>query len=166
VTDNAAVAFGRMTIARQAQQNTVDDRVRLLSEVLNNIRAVKLYAYENHFLSKIGDFRRRELHNLRSNGLYRSVIFGALDFIPTLAAVCGCTDSESKAICGANQPAVTFVTYKLSGHELNAAVVFTGFQFYQILKVPIAMLPINLSALSDVFTAIRRSTAVRCCDTS
>ena len=66
----------------------VDSRVRLLSEVINNIRAVKLYAYEAFFGEKVSELRRQELEMLRRNGVNRAVMFSTLSFVPTLATVC------------------------------------------------------------------------------
>ena len=54
-----------MITYRQAQMQIVDKRVRLLSEIINNIRAVKLYAYENLFGEKVSHYRRQELAKLR-----------------------------------------------------------------------------------------------------
>lgn len=84
---------------RRAQEKVVDQRVRLLGEIINNIRSVKLYAYESHFASKVFELRQRELVSLRKYGLLRSVITSTYSFIPTLAAVCKCiafTDTNTE----------------------------------------------------------------------
>ncbi|WWC92897.1 uncharacterized protein L201_007859 [Kwoniella dendrophila CBS 6074] len=47
----------------QKEQYT-DTRVRLLTEILNNVRAVKLYAYERFFGDKVADIRREELKKI------------------------------------------------------------------------------------------------------
>lgn len=73
---------------RIAQQKVADERVSALREIINNIRAVKLYAYETFFLGKVSEMRSRERSRLRSNGGYRAVLSGGLEFIPVLAAVC------------------------------------------------------------------------------
>lgn len=73
----------------------VDTRVRLLSEIINNIRAVKLYAYENFFGEKVSVLRREELAKLRRNGINRATMFATMSFIPVLAAVCGYLPYES-----------------------------------------------------------------------
>lgn len=43
---------------------------------------------------------------------------------------------------------VTFITYGLSGHDLDPATIFTGLQFFNVLKTPIAFLPMALTAVS------------------
>jgi len=66
----------------------VDKRVRLLSEVINNIRAVKLFAFEAFFGERVTQLRRQELDKLRANGLNRSFMFSTVTLVPTMAIVC------------------------------------------------------------------------------
>ena len=51
---------------------------------------------------------------------------------------------------------MTFVTYGLSGHTLNASSVFAGLQYFNVLRQPIAFLPIAFTAVSDAAVAIGR----------
>ena len=44
---------------------------------------------------------------------------------------------------------MTFVTYSLSGHSLNPAIIFTSLQFFNIIKNPITFLPLALTACTD-----------------
>ncbi len=63
-------------------------RVKILSEVVNNIRAVKLYAYEHYFGGKVSDIRHQEYARLRRKGLLQSMTDATFSFVPVLAAVC------------------------------------------------------------------------------
>lgn len=126
--------FFSMIKSRRAQLAVVDKRVRLLSEIISSIRAVKLYAYEAFFGEKVMELRRKELEMLRRNGANRAVMFSTLSFVPTLATVCESKDS----VCGENSTElalVTFITYSLSGHALSAPVIFTGLQYFNIIKL-------------------------------
>jgi len=49
---------------------------------------------------------------------------------------------------------VTFVTYSLSGHDLNPAIIFTGLQYFNIIKTPITFLPLALTATTDAVVGI------------
>lgn len=73
---------------RRDQQELVDKRVRLLTEVINNVRVVKLYAYEKIFGAKVSDIREQEHAKLRSYGFLRASFVATFSFIPILAAVC------------------------------------------------------------------------------
>ena len=72
---------------RDAQQKVVDQRVRILSEVIGSIRAVKLYAYETYFSQKISGKRKEELAMLQQNGVSRAFTTATMAFVPILAAI-------------------------------------------------------------------------------
>jgi ATP-binding cassette subfamily C (CFTR/MRP) protein 1 len=64
------------------------------------------------------DLRKEELVQIRRLAFYRALTFSLVFFLPVLAAV------------------LMFITYSLSGHSLNAAIVFSSLQvrFRPILK--------------------------------
>ena len=43
-----------------------DRRIRLMNEVLNGIKVIKLYAWEDHFQDDVQSIRQKELINLRT----------------------------------------------------------------------------------------------------
>lgn len=51
---------------------------------------------------------------------------------------------------------VTFVTYALTGHDLNAATIFAALHLYNILQTPLSMLPLAFQGLTDAYVAIGR----------
>lgn len=80
--------FSKLIVYRKTQEAIVDIRTRLLTDVISNIRAVKLYAYETFFGKKVSDLRNQEMEKLQSFGLVRSLIMSTFGFLPILAAVC------------------------------------------------------------------------------
>ncbi|WVQ83340.1 hypothetical protein IAT38_005479 [Cryptococcus sp. DSM 104549] len=134
--------YKRISALRLDQNKIVDTRVRLLSEILNNIRAVKLYAYETLWSKKIGDMRALELEKLRHNNISKSGLNTAMSFIPTLAAI------------------LTFITYGLSGHRLDAAIIFSSLQFFNVLRLPIGSMPGVLTGVAEALVATKRIKAM------
>nr|ODN90116.1 cadmium ion transporter [Cryptococcus depauperatus CBS 7841] len=133
-----AYMFTLMVRTRLSQLAHVDHRVRLLSSTITAIRAVKLFAYVSYFSQKVQELRKKELVFLRRNGLNRAIMNATMAFIPTLAAV------------------LTFITYYLTGHALAPSIVFSGLQYFNVLKTPIAFLPMCFTAISDALVGIRR----------
>ncbi|THU93933.1 multidrug resistance-associated ABC transporter [Dendrothele bispora CBS 962.96] len=115
-----------------------DSRVRLTTEILQGVRLIKSYAWEEFYTSQIGNIRRREIKTIKKIALARSVAVAFISFIPILASV------------------LSFITYSLSGHQLNVAVIFTSLQFFNIIRQPMIMLPIVLSSMSDALVALGR----------
>lgn len=90
--------FGKLMAYRGTQEKIVDQRVRLLTEIINNIRAVKLYAYETFFGQKVSELRTQELAKLKGFGLMHALINSTFYFLPILAAVCESSTYRSR--CG------------------------------------------------------------------
>ena len=66
---NAAIArvLKRM---QETQMKNRDKRTRMMSELLNNIKSIKLYAWENAFIRRILEVRnQQELKMLRKIGI-------------------------------------------------------------------------------------------------
>lgn len=80
--------FGKLIVYRKTQEEIVDIRVRLLTDIISNIRSVKLYAFERFFGKQVSDLRDQEKEKLRKFGFVRSLIMSTFGFLPILAAVC------------------------------------------------------------------------------
>jgi len=52
---------------------------------------------------------------------------------------------------------VAFITYSLTGHPLNAAIIFSALQQFNIIKYPLQNLPNSLSAVLDSMSGMRKS---------
>lgn len=66
--------FGQLIGTRQKQMKIVDLRVRLLQEILQGIRVIKLMAYEEYFEGKIKGYRKDEMKRLRWNCVMRGLL--------------------------------------------------------------------------------------------
>lgn len=115
-----------------------DKRVRLTTEVLQGIRLIKLYAWEDFYTQQIGNLRSKEISTIRKSAVARSTIIGLMTFIPILASV------------------LSFITYGLSGHDLNVAVIFSSLQLFNIIRMPLIFFPIVLVSLTDAMVALGR----------
>ncbi|KAF7297335.1 Multidrug resistance-associated ABC transporter protein [Mycena indigotica] len=115
-----------------------DTRVRLTNEVLQGIRLIKYYAWEGFYTQQIGSLREREIATVRKMAIARAAMIGIITVIPVLASV------------------LSFITYALSGHNLDIAIIFSSLQFFNIIRMPLAFIPFVLSALSDALVAFRR----------
>jgi len=75
---------------RKAQTKVIDKRIRIMAEIVNSIRAVKLYAYESHMGQKVSAVREEEIVVLRAYGVLRSTVNALIEFIPIVASVSEC----------------------------------------------------------------------------
>ncbi|KAB5591062.1 Oligomycin resistance ATP-dependent permease YOR1 [Ceratobasidium theobromae] len=133
-----AVIVRRMILARRATVQITDKRVRLLQEILQGIRLLVLFGWQGHYGERVLGFRRRELIRIRKIALYRATIISTVTFIPILAAT------------------LSFITYALTGHDLNAAVIFSSLQLFNIIRMPLVFVPLVASSCGDAYVALGR----------
>ncbi|KAJ7457054.1 multidrug resistance-associated ABC transporter [Mycena latifolia] len=127
-----------MFAQRKKGVKITDTRVRLSNEVLQGIRLIKYYAWEGFYTHQIGGLREREIATIRKTAIARAGLIALVTLIPVLASI------------------LSFITYALSGHDLNVAIIFSSLQFFNIIRAPLMFLPFVLSALSDALVALGR----------
>ncbi|KAG6873113.1 hypothetical protein C0995_002776 [Termitomyces sp. Mi166 len=115
-----------------------DKRIRLTTEVLQGIRLIKFYAWESFYIDKLGALRSREIKAIRKANFARSILIAIVTFIPILAAI------------------LSFITYALTGHDLDVAIIFSSLQLFNIIRQPLTFFPFVLSAFTDALVALGR----------
>ncbi|KIK57337.1 hypothetical protein GYMLUDRAFT_46212 [Collybiopsis luxurians FD-317 M1] len=127
-----------MVAQRKKGVKITDSRIRLTTEVLQGIRLLKLYAWERFYAKRITDLRRGELKAIKNSVMATAGLVAVMTFVPVLASV------------------LSFITYALTGHDLNVAIIFTSLQFFNLIQTPLIVLPATLAALSNVLVAVKR----------
>ncbi|KFD70131.1 hypothetical protein M514_02283 [Trichuris suis] len=134
-------AISNLELKCQVQQMALKDtRMKMMNEVLNGIKALKLHAWEPAFEKKLADIRKQELHMLRKAAIYRSVITFAWIVTPPLIAV------------------VSFATFLLSdpSNELTPEVTFVSLSLFHILHMPISLIPIVVAYAIHAYVSLKR----------
>lgn len=117
-----------------------DKRLKLMSEVLNGMKVLKLYAWEPSFQDKILELRNKELDILKKYAYlqaFSTFSFTCAPFLVTLA---------------------TFATYILASdeHYLDAGKAFVSLSLFNILRFPINLLPMMVSYIVQANVSIGR----------
>ncbi|KZV72166.1 ABC transporter, partial [Peniophora sp. CONT] len=132
------IVLQQMLATRRKVVVWTDKRARLLQELFSGIKLVKLFAWEGSFLGRVQDIRSHEMGYIRALIIIRSSLLAMVFSLPTLASI------------------ISFITYSASGHELNAAVIFSSLTLYQLLQTPLIFLPIAMSTMVDASNALGR----------
>ncbi|PON43468.1 ATP-binding cassette containing protein [Parasponia andersonii] len=115
-----------------------DTRMKATSEVLRNMKILKLQGWEMKFLFKIVDLRKTEAGWLKkflyTNALTSFVFWGA----PTFVSV------------------VTFGTCLLLGIPLDSGKILSALATFRILQVPIYKLPDTIAMIAQVKVSVDR----------
>ncbi|KAH8929539.1 hypothetical protein BT69DRAFT_1307047 [Atractiella rhizophila] len=125
---------------QKKQMKNKDQRTRIMSEILNNIRSIKLYAWENSFIKKLFAVRNdREMKVLRQMGLLSSASVMLWQLTPFLVAFC------------------TFSVYAATSKTpLTADLVFPAIALFQLLAFPLTVLPQCITAMVEAWVSVVR----------
>lgn len=127
---------------RDAKAEAMDSRVLLMTEILSNIKTIKLYGYESGFKTKVEAFRDREIVLLRKSGLVMSFLSIVFTCLPLLIAF------------------VSFAVYATVGGPnftpgvMNAQVVFVSLSLFGLLHRPLG----SMSNVTESTVSLRVST--------
>eukprot|EP00049_Salpingoeca_infusionum_P023551 m.12723 g.12723 ORF g.12723 m.12723 type:complete len:1556 (+) comp5858_c0_seq1:79-4746(+) len=114
-----------------------DSRIKLMNEVLNGIRVLKLYAWEKTFGRYVSDIRDRELGILKSYAILNAGSSFTWTIAPFLVSL------------------ATFIAYTTK-HELTPSVAFVSLSLFNLLRFPIAMLPMMISFMVEASISVKR----------
>ncbi|KAF8747849.1 ABC transporter transmembrane region [Rhizoctonia solani] len=122
------------------QMKNRDKRTRLMSELLNNIKSIKLYAWEDSFIRRVLTVRNeQELKMLRKIGVTTAVSTTLWTGIPLLVAF------------------GSFATAAYTGERpLTADVIFPCIALFNLLQFPLAMFASITSQLVEAAVAVTR----------
>ncbi len=148
-----------------------DSRIKLVNEILNGIKVIKLYAWEHPFNQLVMGIRGTELGILRKYAFLRAGFAFTWTCAPFMVR---CVDAWIACLSGGTcdmfitytymwyyfvlqVTVVTFLTYALvhlhstdPDEQLTASKVFVALSLFNILRFPLIMLPMIISFLIEV----------------
>lgn len=131
------------------QMKIKDERTGLISEILNNIKSLKLYAWENPFKNKLSYVRNeKELKNLKKIGIFQACnqfIFNSTPFMVSCSTF-----------------GLFIVLYK--GTPLTTDLVFTALALFNLLGFPLMTLPWTIGNIIESQVSLQRLTEFLCSD--
>uniref|UniRef100_A0AAX7UL15 Multidrug resistance-associated protein 1 n=1 Tax=Astatotilapia calliptera TaxID=8154 RepID=A0AAX7UL15_ASTCA len=130
---NAVIAM-KTKAYQVAQMKSKDNRIKLMNEMLNGIKVLKLYAWELAFKGKVSDIRESELRVLKKAAYLGAVSTFTWVCAPFLVALS------------------TFAVYVLIDERnvLDAQKAFVSLALFNILRFPLNMLPMVISSMVQV----------------
>ncbi|KAK9466533.1 P-loop containing nucleoside triphosphate hydrolase protein [Lipomyces arxii] len=127
-------------IARRRVKSTIftDARIRLTQELLQSIRVIKFFAWENAYIKRLLEIRRKEIKLVRFMLVLRSGIFAISLTLPVFASM------------------ISFVVLSVTGGNLDPARVFASLSLFNLLRIPLIVLPLGLTTGIDAYVALNR----------
>ncbi|CCE80487.1 Piso0_003604 [Millerozyma farinosa CBS 7064] len=137
---NASIARYQRNL-QKTQMKYKDERSRLINEILNNVKSLKLYGWEEPYLQKLGHVRNeKELRNLKRMGIFSAVGGFAWNSAPFLVS------------CS------TFGVFVLieKGRTLSTDIVFPALSLFNLLSFPLAVFPMVITNIVEAQVSIAR----------
>ena len=128
---------------QKKQMKNKDARTRLVTEILNNMKSIKLYAWSQAFMTKLNFVRNeQELKTLRKIGASQALANFTWSTTPFLVS------------CS------TFAVFVLITDEpLSTEIVFPALTLFNLLGFPLAMLPMVITSIIEASVAVSRLTS-------
>lgn len=116
------------------QMKLKDERVKSMNEILNGVKIIKLYGWENAFIDKIQSIRVKELGVLRKMNYLSCFLVALWTLAPFLVSF------------------ITFTIYVLidSENKLTPQKAFVSLAYFNILRFPMSMLPAMVTMIIQV----------------
>ncbi|KAI9677505.1 MAG: hypothetical protein M1817_006459 [Caeruleum heppii] len=138
---NALIAKVMKTLQKQQMKNK-DARTRLMTEVISNMKSIKLYAWTSAFIKKLNAVRNdQELRTLRKIGAAQSFANFTWSTTPFLVS------------CS------TFTVFVLTQKApLSTEIIFPALTLFNLLTFPLTILPLLITAIIEASVAVGRLT--------
>jgi ABC-type multidrug transport system fused ATPase/permease subunit len=128
---------------QKRQMKNKDARTRLIAEIINNMKSIKLFAWGSAFMNKLNHIRNDlELVTLRKIGAaqaFSSFMWSATPFLVSCS---------------------TFALFVMTqDRPLTTDIVFAALALFNLLTAPLTVLPMVITAITEASVAVGRLTA-------
>ena len=132
-----------MKSLQKEQMKNKDSRTRLITEILTNMKSIKLFAWSQAFMEKLNHVRNDlELKTLRKIGAAQAFATFTWSTTPFLVS------------CS------TFTVFVLTRSQpLTTDIVFPALTLFNLLTFPLAILPMVITSIVEATVAVDRLTA-------
>lgn len=132
-----------MKTLQKTQMKNKDSRTRLMTEILNNMKSIKLFAWGGAFMKKLNYVRNdQELRTLRKIGAAQALANFSWSITPFLVSC------------------LTFAVFVLiTDQPLTTEIVFPALTLFNLLTFPLAILPMVITAIVEASVAVARLTS-------
>ncbi|XP_073333856.1 multidrug resistance-associated protein 1-like [Pagrus major] len=125
---------------QEVQMKFMDSRIKLMNEILNGVKILKFYAWEEAFLRRVGVLRDGELDALKRSQILHSISLASFNSSSFLIAL---------SVFG------VYVSID-ERNVLDAQKIFVSVALINILKTPLSQLPFAMSTTMQAVVSLRR----------
>jgi len=128
----------KLLVLRRSMLKWTDRRVGLMSELIAGMQMVKLYAWEDSFRDEVERARGEEVRTLKAMIKWQALFSMLLFSGPVMVAV----------FC--------FGSFALAGRSLSTGEAYAAVALFNLLRLPLAFLPMLVTMLINAVVALKR----------
>ncbi|XP_031704128.1 multidrug resistance-associated protein 9-like [Anarrhichthys ocellatus] len=135
------VQFGLANLMNKFRWKTMlitDSRVRTMNEILNSIKLIKMYAWEDSFEEKITGLRKDEKKELRKVSYIRNANTSITSIIPSFSII------------------LTFLVHTSLSLKLNTTDAFATIAIFNSLRFCLDIMPMSAKVLAEAAVSLKR----------
>ncbi|WPK24594.1 hypothetical protein PUMCH_001873 [Australozyma saopauloensis] len=131
----------KLFMYRRSANFFTDGRVKYVKEVLNNLKMIKYYTWEEPYFDRIKDCRDKEMKIIYTMQVARNLIIAVFSSLTSFASLSS-----------------FLVLYATGARKTeNPATIFASLSLFNVLSQQVFMLPIALATASDAIIGVARS---------
>eukprot|EP01132_Coremiostelium_polycephalum_P009679 gene9679-11876_t len=123
---------------QSASMKLKDQRTKAVNEVLNGIKVIKLYSWEQSFMEHVKSIRDSELSVMKTIKYIQGFSLLLWSMSPMLVSV------------------ATFAVFILTGGTLTAEIAFPSLSLFNVMQFPINMLPNVVTSIIEASVSVQR----------
>lgn len=123
---------------RKKVNKITDSRVSMMREILQSMKVIKFYSWEEPYLDWIISIRNNEMSRVMRMLTFRNGLNAIFVAAPTFAGL------------------FSFILMARVGKYLNPATVFSSLTTFNIIRMPLVFLPLSIITGTEAFLAIKR----------
>lgn len=123
------------------QMKKKDERVRIITEILNGIKVIKLYGWELSFVKRINSIREEEMHQLKIFQFLEATQFFAWTSAPLIVALASFA---------------TFVLIDPINNILDSETAFVSLTLFNTMRGPLFLLPFGIVSIIQGIVSTNR----------
>ena len=127
-----------MRIFQMRQMKLKDKRIKSMNEILSGMKVLKLYAWEESFIGQVLEIRSKEI-SIQKKAAYLNAVMSLFWTVAPFMVGLG-----------------AFTYYVLMGNTLTAQNAFVTLSYLNIMRMPLAMLPMMMVFLIQVNVSLKR----------
>ncbi|KFA61277.1 hypothetical protein S40285_05521 [Stachybotrys chlorohalonatus IBT 40285] len=132
------IAIKSLFRRRKEINKITDQRVSLTQEILQAVRFVKYFGWEEAFMGRLGEFRGKEIRAIQVLLAIRNGINAIGISLPIFASM------------------LSFITYSLTDNTMSPAEIFSSLALFNGLRLPLNFLPLVLGQVTDAWSSLKR----------